>query len=155
MATPSSVAKKAANQTRDILAAVEGLVADVAGMKAAFSQPEVVELEVNEAADRTGEILAAVSAAFDDSRDQSRRIMEAVTLVATEMIALKSEVVELKTMAETAKETGKQLERIIDMASTIDAEMIALRSEIGIVRRMQETRNLAQDKPAATRKAKK
>ncbi len=98
MATPSSVAKRSARQTTAIPEAVEGLTADVAGMKAAFSQPEMVELEVGEVADRTGEILAAVSAAFDDSRDQSRRIMEAVALVAAEMTALKSEVVELKAL---------------------------------------------------------
>ncbi len=115
MATPSSVAKKAANQTRDILAAVEGLVVDVAELKAAITSPEIIELEAIETVDRTGEIMAANGQAFAEAAEQSRRILEAVGMVIAEMITLRTEVAELKAeiaivkrMQETQNQTQAQ-----------------------------------------------
>ena len=81
MATPAIMAKKAAKQTAEILAAVKLLAAEVAEAKAA--KPAGIELaaEIDETADRTGEILAAISDAFG--------------MIASEIVGLKKQVAEL------------------------------------------------------------
>ena len=89
MATPSSVAKRSARQTTAILAAVEALTAEVSELKA-------------KAPYETGEIMAANGQAFAEAAERSRRILEAVAMMAAELITLKAEIAELKTLVQPA-----------------------------------------------------
>lgn len=95
MATPAIMAKKAAKQTTEILAAVQSLATEVAELKAA--KPDTIELtaEIDETADRTGEILAAISNAFGEIREQVDRNLSACAMIAAEVTGLKKQVAEL------------------------------------------------------------
>lgn len=99
MATPQQMEKKRSKQIVEILAAVEGLAADIAAMKVELLRPEVVELEAP--ADRTGEILAAIGGAATETGSQLKRIIDVVSTVDAEMIALRSEIGIVRRMQET------------------------------------------------------
>ena len=98
MATPEIMAKKAARQTAEILAAVQSLAAEVAELKAA--QPGVIELtaEIDEKADWTDEILAA-----------NQKLVMAVGSMADELVRLKAEIAELKALIEPAQKMPAQM----------------------------------------------
>ena len=81
MATPAIMAKKAAKQTAEILAAVKLLMTEVA------------ELEAPN--DRTDEILAAIGNAFGEIREQADRNLSACSMIAAEVTGLKKQVAEL------------------------------------------------------------
>ncbi len=99
MAATHRVAIKAAKQTAEILAAVEGLAVEVAEMKARLSRPETVELEVT--MDRSGDILAAVNGASAEAGEQLERILDAVSTIVAEIIIIKSETVRLHKFVES------------------------------------------------------
>lgn len=99
MATPSSVAKRAAQQTAAILEAVEKLTAEVAAMKVTLSHPEIAELETPAAP--TGEIIAAIGGASVATGKQLERAIDVLAKIAGEVIIIKSEIAELKALAYT------------------------------------------------------
>lgn len=71
MATPEIMAKKAAKQTTEILAAVQSLATEVAELK------------------------AAIGNAFGETREQVDRNLSACAMIAAEVVELKKQVAEL------------------------------------------------------------
>lgn len=145
MATPQQMEKKRSRQIEEILAAVKGLAADVAELKDA--SPQVIELsaEIDERPDRIGELMAANGQAFAEAAELSRRILEAVGMMAGELIALKGEITELK----------DSLQAVLILNPPILEGITELRTEIAFIKRMQETQNQAQEAIPARRKTKK
>ena len=95
MTSPAIMAKKAAQQTAKILAAVQLLTTEMAELKAA--KPGAIELkaEIDETVDRTGEILAAIGNAFGSMAD--------------ELVMLKAEIAELKALIGSAQKMPAQM----------------------------------------------
>jgi hypothetical protein len=93
MATPEAMAKRSVRQTAKILAAMETMEAEIAGLKAQLAATTEFEAEVIETPSRTDEILLPIK--------HMSALIEAMT---AEIVELKTEIAELKTLVRpTAK----------------------------------------------------
>lgn len=117
MATPKRLAVRAAKQMTQILEAVGLLTAEVAELKANIKAPDTIELtaEIDEATDRTDEILAAIQVAAlhigqqaDQAFAEIGKATIAISTIADEMILIKAEIAQLKVSAPPPRRSAKK-----------------------------------------------